>query len=83
MYEENKKFELEIDGSTYSVIKEISEQYNFEQEEVLDYVMERGLEDFVLAYHEMKNGYLEMAKINLEISNEFAVSEHEALGYIE
>lgn len=83
MYEENKKFELEIDGSTYSVIKEISEQYNFEQEEVLDYVMERALEDFVLAYHEMKNGYLEMAKINLEISNEFAVSEHEALAYIE
>lgn len=83
MYEENKKFELEIDGSTYSVIKEISEQYNFEKEEVLDYVMERALEDFVLAYHEMKNGYLEMAKINLEISNEFAVSEHEALAYIE
>lgn len=83
MYEENKKFELEIDGSTYSVIKEISEQYNFEQEEVLDYVMERALEDFVLAYHEMKNGYLEMAKINLEISNEFAVSEHEVLAYIE
>ena len=83
MYEENKKFELEIDGSTYSVIKEISELYNFEKEEVLDYVMERALEDFVLAYHEMKNGYLEMAKINLEISNEFAVSEHEALAYIE
>ena len=83
MSEESKNFNIEINADAYSVIKEVSEQYDYEDHEVVNYIMEQALKEYVRVYHEMKNGYMEMATLNLEISNEFAVSENEALNYID
>lgn len=83
MSEESKKFNVEIDATSYDVIREVCEQYNYEDQEVVNYIMKSALEEYVRVYNEMKNGYMEMASINLEISNEFAVSENEALKYID
>lgn len=83
MSEEIKKFNVEIDEVSFEVIKEVSEEYNYETKDIVDYIMKNALEEFVRVYNDMKNGYMEMATLNLEISNEFAVSENEALDYID
>lgn len=83
MSEESKKFCVEIDASSYEVIKEVSEEYNYEDQEIVNYIMKNSLKEYIRVYNEMKTGYMEMASINLEISNEFAVSENEALKYID
>lgn len=83
MSEESKKFNVEIDATSYDVIREVCEQYNYEDQEVVNYIMKNSLKEYIRVYNEMKTGYMEMASINLEISNEFAVSENEALKYID
>lgn len=83
MSNESKNFNIEINADAYLVIKEVSNQYNYEDQDVVNYVMKNAFEEFTRVYEEMKNGYIEMAKLNLEISKEFAVSENEALNYID
>ena len=83
MSDEVKKIEVEIDAVSYEVIKAVSEEYNYNEEVIVNYIMENALKKHVREYEEMKNGYMEMSKLNLEISNAFAVSEHEALHYID
>lgn len=83
MSNESKNFNIEINADAYLVIKEVSHQYNYEDQDVVNYVMKNAFEEFTRVYEEMKNGYIEMAKLNLEISKEFAVSENEALNYID
>lgn len=83
MSEEMKKYEITVNDEAYSVIKHISEEYNITEHEIVDYIMRGALEEYVRGYEAMKNGYKEMGKLNLEISNAFAVSEHEALHYID
>ena len=83
MSEEIKKFNVEIDATTYEIINEVSEEYDYTDKEIVDYIMKNALEEYARVYHEMEKGYMEMAKINLEISHEFAVSENEALSYID
>lgn len=83
MSEESKKFNVEIDASSYEVIKEVSRDYNYEDQEIVNYIVKNSLKEYIRIYNEMKNGYMEMGKINLEISNAFAVSENEALNYID
>ena len=83
MSDEVKKFEVEIDAVSYEAIKAFSEEYNYDDDVIVNYIMENSLKKYVRKYEEMKNGYMEMSKLNLEISNDFAVSEHEALHYID
>lgn len=83
MSNESKNFNIEINADAYLVIKEVSNQYNYEDQDVVNCVMKNAFEEFTRVYEEMKNGYIEMAKLNLEISKEFAVSENEALNYID
>lgn len=83
MSNENKKFNIEIDETSYELIREVAVEYNYTDQDIVNYIMENALEEYVRVYNDMKKGYMEMAKINLEISNEFAVSEHEALDYID
>lgn len=83
MSDEVKKFEVEIDAVSYEAIKAFSEEYNYDDDVIVNYIMENALKKYVRKYEEMNNGYMEMSKLNLEISNAFAVSEHEALHYID
>lgn len=83
MSNENKKFNIEIDETSYEVIREVAVEYNYTDQDIVNYILENALEEYVRVYNDMKKGYMEMAEINLEISNEFAVSEHEALDYID
>ena len=68
MSNESKNFNIEINADAYLVIKEVSNQYNYEDQDVVNYVMKNAFEEFTRVYEEMKNGYIEMAKLNLEIS---------------
>ncbi len=83
MAEDSKKLVIEIDQSTYSVIEEFSEYMNEKEEKVIDYLLKQTLDEFVDNYTNLKNGYVEMGKLNLEISRAFTVSENEALDHID
>lgn len=83
MSEDVKKFIVEIDTEAYSVLKEFCDQANEEDYKVVNFLMNRSMEDFISSYNNLKQGYMEMGKINLEISNAFSVSENEAFSYIE
>lgn len=83
MAEDVKKFVVEVDAETYSVIAEYCEQANTEDHQVVNFLMNQSLDDFVKGYNNLKQGYVEMGKLNLEISNAFTVSENEAFSYVE
>lgn len=83
MSEETKKMVVEIEEETYSVIEEFSAYINEDEDKVVDFLLKEALSEFIDKYKSLKNGYVEMGNINLEISNEFSVSENEALNRIE
>ncbi len=83
MSEETKKMVVEIEEKTYSVIEEFSAYINEDEDKVVDFLLKEALSEFIDKYKSLKNGYVEMGNINLEISNEFSVSENEALNHIE
>lgn len=83
MSDETKKMVVEIDEETYSVLEEFCENINEEKHTVLDYLLKRALTEFVDNYTNLKNGYVEMGNLNLEISRAFTVSENEAYDHVE
>lgn len=83
MSDETKKMVVEIDEETYSVLEEFCENINEEKHTVLDYLLKRTLTEFVDNYTNLKNGYVEMGNLNLEISRAFTVSENEAYDHVE
>lgn len=83
MAEERKKIVLEIDKETYSMLEEFCDHMNQEGEAILHRLIDESLKEFVSNYETLKNGYVEMGNINLEISDAFTVSENEALDHID
>lgn len=83
MADERKKIVLEIDAETYSMIEEFCVPMNQDGEEILNRLVDESLKEFVSNYEQLKNGYVEMGNINLEISDAFTVSENEALDHID
>lgn len=79
MAEDSKKVVVEIDAKTYALISEYSEDTNQDEEVVIDFLVNKMSEDFQRDYENLKEGYVEMGTINLEISDAFTVSENEAL----
>lgn len=83
MAEETKKIVVEIDSDTYSMIEEFCEQMNQDDNSILNQLIDQSLKEFVTNYKNLKQGYVEMGTINLEISDAFTVSENEAFDHIE
>lgn len=83
MAEENKKIVVEIDSDTYSMIEEFCDQMNQDGSHILNHLIDQSLKEFVTNYKNLKQGYVEMGNINLEISDAFTVSENEAFDHIE
>jgi hypothetical protein len=83
MAEESKKLVVEIDAQTYSLIEEYSRYMNQENKKVVNYLLNQSLKEFVTNYQNLKKGYVDMASINLEISDAFTVSENEAFNCID
>lgn len=79
MTEDSKKVVVEIDAKTYALISEYSEYTNQDEEVVIDFLVNKMSADFQRDYENLKEGYVEMGTINLEISDAFTVSENEAL----
>jgi len=78
MTEEPKEIVVKIDKQTYSVIEEFSEHTSQDKNEIINYCLDRSLKEFVTNYKNLKQGYVDMGNINLEISDAFTVSENEA-----
>lgn len=83
MSEEKKEVTVEIETSLYSVVEEFCENTGISEENVLNYLVDHSLNEFSSNYYNLKKGYIEMGKINLEISAEFTESENEAFSHIE
>lgn len=83
MSQEKKKFVVEIDAETYSVIEDICEQIDEKDQTLINSLFKQSLKDFVTGYEELKEGYVEFGSMNLEISNAFTMTENEAYSHIE
>jgi hypothetical protein len=82
MAKESKEIVLEIDADTYSMIEEFCDHMNQDGKAILNRLVDESLKEFASNYENLKNGYVEMGNINLEISDAFTVSENEALDHI-
>lgn len=83
MSDQAKKFVVEVDVDTYSVIEEFCEQMNEEDQSVVEYLLNQSLSDFVTTYNNLKQGYMDYGHMNLEISDAFTATENEAYSHIE
>ncbi|SFE35727.1 hypothetical protein [Alteribacillus iranensis] len=73
-----QQIELELPEELYSEIENLTEE---EKDMLFREALQEQIQQKKSAElrNEMKQGYLEMAQINAEISNEFAAAEEEAL----
>lgn len=83
MCDTNKKIVIEVDANSYSVIEEYSNYANQTEEFVVNQLFNHTLKEFQTKYANLKQGYIEMGTINLEISNAFTESENEAYNLID
>ena len=83
MSEGKKEITVEIDTSLYSVVEEYSASAGVSEKNVVNYLLSNSLDEFSSDYYQLKKGYIERAKSNLEIRNTFIASENKALIYIQ
>ncbi|MDN6161956.1 MAG: hypothetical protein L0I79_04190 [Atopostipes sp.] len=74
----NKKVLLEVDEDCYSIVEEYSHYMNKSEKNVLNQLLDYSLKEHMSKYIDLKEGYQEMGKINLEISRAFIIPENEA-----
>lgn len=84
MTKDCKKMTVEVtmNKETYSAIVEYSNYMNYDEENVVSDLINLSLKDFQKKYNNLKNGYVEMGNLNLEISKAFTASENEAYGHV-
>lgn len=82
MSDDYKEVVIKIDKEIYGRIEEYSHKTDQSEDLVLNRILGHSLKQFEKGYADLKQGYIDMGKINLEISREFTVSENEALTYI-
>ncbi len=82
MSNNSRKIVVEVDAKLYSLLKEYSDYSNQSEERVLNRLIDYSLKEYADKYLDLKQGYIEMGKINLEISNAFTDSENEAFDQI-
>lgn len=82
MSNNSRKIVIEVDAKLYSLLKEYSDYSNQSEEDVLNRLIDYSLKEYADKYTDLKQGYIEMGKINLEISNAFTDSENEAFDQI-
>jgi len=78
MSERKKEVIVEVDTDLYSAVKEYSACAGVSEKNILNYLISTSLNEFSSNYYNLKKGYVEMGKINLEISDAFIASENEA-----
>ena len=78
MQESSREVTLKIDEDCYSLVEEYSDYIDDTEKNVLNRVLNEALRDYANVYSDLKKGYQEMAKTNLEISRAFIDSENEA-----
>lgn len=83
MHESSRKVTLRVDEDCYSLVEEYSDYINDTGKNVLSRVLNDTLRDYASKYKDLKQGYQEMAKMNLEISRAFRDSENEAYNRID
>lgn len=83
MSDETRKFIVEIDANTYSVIEEFCEQVDEKDQHVVNYLVDQKMHEFIETYRNLKQGYVDYGHMNLEISNAFSETENEAYGHID
>ncbi|MDN6195556.1 MAG: hypothetical protein L0I93_03580 [Atopostipes suicloacalis] len=83
MSEVNKKVLLEVDKNCYSLIEEYSRYMEESEDKILNRLLDHSLRECAIKYINLKQGYKEMGKRNLEISKEFIVSENEVFNRID
>lgn len=75
--------EVEVDEECYSVIQEYSDFIDDTETNVLNRLVNYTLREYAVKYDNLKQGYKNMGKINLEISRAFTESENEAFNRID
>lgn len=83
MSEGGRKIELEIEEKCYLLVEEYSDYMDESEKNVLSRLINDSIKKYAEKYIELKKGYQEMAKINLEISHAFTESENEAFNRID
>lgn len=79
---EQKEITIKIDSVIYSALEEYSSYAGVTEEQVMNYIVRTSLSEFQTTYEKLKQGYIEMGNINLEISEAFNALDNEAYSLI-
>lgn len=74
---QSKEVTLEINVETYKEFKAYCQESRFDQNEIIEHLIDHFIHESKTISEKMRDGYAEMAHLNLEISSEFSDCENE------
>lgn len=82
MSEDKKRMIVELDADVYADVRHYCEQLNLSERKFMNELIHCFLEDSIKMLDTMRQGYTEMAIINLEICTEFDGCETEVTSLV-
>lgn len=83
MSDERNEITVDVNTNAYALLEEYCAHTGQDSQKTANYLFAKSLDEFVVGYKNLKEGYIEMGQLNLEISNAFSVSENEALNHVD
>lgn len=77
-----KELTVTIDSETYEMFEEYCEESRFDRSEILEHLIDHFIQESRPMMEQMRDGYAEMGKLNLEITSEFTSVENEVSHYL-
>lgn len=83
MSDERNEITVDVNTNAYALLEEYCANTGQDSQKIVNYLFAKSLDEFAVGYKNLKEGYVEMGQLNLEISNAFSVSENEALNHVD
>lgn len=77
MEEKDNLYNIHVNSEIYQLIQNFCEESGFDENELVNGVLQHFLKESLNIIDTMRKGYAEMAHINLDISSEFEICEEE------
>ncbi|EKU93625.1 Uncharacterised protein [Alloiococcus otitis] len=75
--QQSKELTVKVDSGTYNAFQAYCEESSFDQDEIVEHLMDRFVDESRMMINQMRKGYAEMANLNLEIAAEFSECDNE------
>lgn len=74
---QSKELTITVDVGTYEEFEAYCRESSFDRDEIIQHLMDHFIEESRMMADQMREGYAEMANLNLEITAEFSECDNE------